>query len=164
MNIPLFDGHCDTLHKLMSTSESAPDRQRRPVEPRPLPAVRTTSANFCCLCRLRPAGCARTGGVADSADAPGVAAWHPTALPCRTTGTQAKEAVAAGKAGGVSVGGGGGAAGLLAGNGCRRCTGTGCADRSTLTWNHANALAGSHCDQPERGAEPAGQEVRVRAW
>lgn len=27
-----------------------------------------------------------------------------------------------------------------------------------LTWNHANALSGSHCDQPERGLSPIGRE------
>ncbi len=27
-----------------------------------------------------------------------------------------------------------------------------------LTWNHANALSGSHCDQPERGLSPVGRE------
>lgn len=26
-----------------------------------------------------------------------------------------------------------------------------------LTWNHANALSGSHCDQPERGLSPLGK-------
>lgn len=27
-----------------------------------------------------------------------------------------------------------------------------------LTWNHANALSGSNCDEPERGLSPAGRE------
>ena len=33
----------------------------------------------------------------------------------------------------------------------------------TLTWNHANALAGSHCDTPTQGLAAQGRDF-VRAW
>ena len=32
----------------------------------------------------------------------------------------------------------------------------------TLTWNHANALSGSHCDQPEQGLTPLGRRFLAR--
>lgn len=33
-----------------------------------------------------------------------------------------------------------------------------------LTWNHANAISGSHCDQPERGLSPLGVEFVKQAF
>ena len=105
---------------------------------------------------------------ADSAqpDANAQAAWQiqrmhqecalaPDRIALCTTGTQAKEAVAAGKlAAFLSVEG----AELLdcsletlrwaQGQGVRIVH---------PTWNHANALAGSHCDQPERGLSQQGR-------
>ena len=31
-----------------------------------------------------------------------------------------------------------------------------------LTWNHANALSGSHCDEPKRGLSPVGREFAAK--
>lgn len=154
MNIPLFDGHCDALYKIMAT----PDQHL------------TDSDGQWSLHRCQQfAPQAQIFAVfADSAqpDAREQAAWQierihqecalaPDRIALCTTDTQAEEAVAAGKlAAFLSVEG----AELLDcsleklrwahGQGVRIVH---------PTWNHANALAGSHCDQPERGLSQRGR-------
>lgn len=154
MNIPLFDSHCDALYKLMAT----PDQHLTDSDGQ-------WSLNRC----QRFAPQAQVFAVfADSAqpDAREQAAWQiqrmhqecalaPDRIALCTTGTQAEEAVAARKlAAFLSVEG----AELLDcsleklrwahGQGVRIVH---------PTWNHANALAGSHCDQPERGLSQQGR-------
>lgn len=154
MNIPLFDGHCDALYKLMAT----PDQHL------------TDSDGQWSLHRCqRFAPQAQVFAVfADSAQ-PDVreqaarqiqrmhqeCALAPDRIALCTTGTQAEHAVAAGKlAAFLSVEG----AELLDcsleklrwahGQGVRIVH---------PTWNHANVLSGSHCDQPERGLSQRGR-------
>lgn len=152
--IPLFDGHCDTLYKLMTTPEqhlTDSDGQ--------------WSLNRCE--RFGPQ--AQVFAVfADSAqpDAQAQAAWQiermrqecqyaPEHIALCTTGDQAEEAMRQGKlAAFLSVEG----AELLdcSLDGLRWAYDQGVRIVHP-TWNYANALSGSHGDQPERGLSQQGK-------
>ena len=154
MNIPLFDGHCDALYKLMAT----PDQHL------------TDSDGQWSLHRCQQfAPQAQIFAVfADSAqpDANAQAAWQiqrmhqecalaPDRIALCTTGTQAKEAVAAGKlAAFLSVEG----AELLDCSLERLEEAHAMGVRAVNpTWNHVNALSGTNAEEPERGLTPQGR-------
>lgn len=154
MNIPLFDSHCDALYKLMATPDQhltdsdgqwSLDRCQRFAPQAQVFAIFADSAQP----DVREQAARQIQRMHQEC------ALAPDRITLCTTGTQAKEAVAAGKlAAFLSVEG----AELLDcsleklrwahGQGVRIVH---------PTWNHANVLSGSHCDQPERGLSQQGR-------
>lgn len=154
MAIPLFDAHCDTLSRLLAEPEQHLLGNGGQWDLSRTGGLAPQAQIFAAFADSRPAGGRGAGGPADRAVSPGVPPVFRSDCPLHQR-RQAAEAVRNGRvAAFLSVEGGE----LL------NCSEAGLrqAHRQgvravNLTWNRANALSGSHCEEPERGLSSQGK-------
>ncbi len=155
--IPVFDAHCDTISRCLHTGEGLASNGGMVS----LEKTEPVFDRYCQLFALFAAGDGAEGKYQPLLDCfkAQMAANADHIVRCRTAG-DVEAAHRSGKAAAfLSVEG----AELL---GCDPARLDGAAAEGVvavnLTWNHANALSGSHKDHPERGLTPLGRQFAAR--